>query len=126
VRFTPDTPAQTGSLNTYRIALLKTMLVVTTLLGIGFLISQGLCWQRLYAAQVPPTANLYAYTFYTLTGLHAVHVIAGLSLLGVVTLRAFQGLYSALYHPGVRYSVMYWHFLDVVWLVLFLSLVVFG
>ena len=36
-----------------------------------------------------------------------------------MTARAFAGRYSPAFHPGVRYSAMYWHFLDVVWLVMF-------
>jgi heme/copper-type cytochrome/quinol oxidase subunit 3 len=59
------------------------------------------------------------FTFYLLTGLHALHVIGGMVLLGAVTAKAFAGRYSATYHPGVTYAAMYWHFLDVVWLVMF-------
>ena len=46
-------------------------------------------------------------------------MLGGLVVLAVVTCKAFRGEYSSVYHPGVRYSVMYWHFLDVVWLILF-------
>jgi len=108
-----------------RLILLRVLLVLTTLLGLGFLVCQSLNWRRLFAAQVPPTLNLYAYTFYTLTGLHAAHVLGGLIQLGVVTVKAFRGRYWSLFHPGVRYAAMYWHFLDVVWLILFMTLVVF-
>jgi len=101
-------------------------LVITTILGCGFLACQILNWRGLLASQVPPTANLYAYTFYTLTGLHAAHVIGGLFHLFIVTIKAFQGRYWSLSYPGVRYAAMYWHFLDVVWLILFTALVVFG
>jgi cytochrome c oxidase subunit 3 len=68
---------------------------------------------------VTPSANLYGFTFYMLTGLHAAHVIGGLALLAIVTVRAFCGRYSANAHAGVLYSTMYWHFLDGVWLVMF-------
>ena len=101
-------------------------LVISTILGCSFLACQILNWRGLLASQVPPTANLYAYTFYTLTGLHAAHVIGGLIHLFIVTIQAFQGRYWSLSYPGVRYTAMYWHFLDVIWLILFTTLVVFG
>lgn len=109
-----------------RLYLMRALLFVTTLLGFGFLVCQGLNWRNLLQSQVPPTASLYAYTFYTLTGLHAAHVIGGLIHLTVVTVKAFRGKYWSLFHPGVRYAAMYWHFLDVVWIILFATLVVFG
>jgi cytochrome c oxidase subunit 3 len=46
-------------------------------------------------------------------------VVGGLVPLGLVTARAWRGGYTAGFHPGVEYTAMYWHFLDVVWLVLF-------
>ncbi|NNM88209.1 MAG: heme-copper oxidase subunit III [Phycisphaerae bacterium] len=60
--------------------------------------------------------------FYVFTALHALHVIGGLIPLGVVLQRAINGVYSRNYYPGVRYCSIYWHFLDVVWLVIFVVL----
>ena len=96
-------------------------LLAGLVLGAAFLVNQILNWLSLASTQLPPTArNLYAFTFYMLTGLHAAHVIGGLIQLGVVAFRAFHGRYTAAYHPGITYTVMYWHFLDTVWLVMFL------
>lgn len=61
---------------------------------------------------------LYA-AFYAFTFLHAAHVIGGLVPLAFVAYHAYYGQYSANYHPGVRHVTLYWHFLTVVWLVLF-------
>ena len=95
-------------------------MLATTLLGLVFLVSQAINWAWLIAINATTsTAGLYIFTFYVLTGLHAVHVIGGLALLTVVTARSFAGRYSADHHPGVKYAVMYWHFLAAVWLVLF-------
>lgn len=92
----------------------------TFALGVGFLIVQGINWGKLVSADVGlKTKNLYAFTFYMLTGLHAAHVVGGLILLGIVALRATRGRYGSGRHGGVTYATMYWHFLDVVWLVLF-------
>ncbi len=60
--------------------------------------------------------------FYMFTILHAIHVIAGLIPLLVVTIAAHRGKYSRNYHPGIRYIVIYWHFLDAIWLVIFATL----
>ena len=64
-------------------------------------------------------SSLYAYLFYVLTGLHAAHVIGGLVPLVVVTVNSAYGRYSSVFSAGVRQIAIYWHFLGVVWLVLF-------
>jgi cytochrome c oxidase subunit III len=94
-------------------------LLVTLLLSLIFLVSQAANWYWLIAMQGGVRSSLYLYTFYCLTGLHALHVIGGLALLGVVFAKAAAGRYSAAFYPGVRYAAMYWHFLDAVWLVMF-------
>ncbi len=104
---------------------LRAGMLLTTLLGVLFLVSQTLSWFALVAAHLTAKANLYGFTFYILTGLHAAHVVGGLIPLAVVTSRAFRGRYSAAFHPGVEYCAIYWHFLDVVWLVMF-GILMFG
>lgn len=98
---------------------LRVSLLLTDLLGLAFLVSQTLNWFALVAAKLTVKTNLYGFTFYLLTGLHAVHVIGGLIPLAVVTARAWRGRYTAQFHAGVEYCATYWHFLDVVWLILF-------
>ncbi len=103
--------------------------VVTFALAIGFLLMQTIAWlpmigayQQLMEGDTP--RPLYAGAFLFLTGLHAAHVIGGLIPLGIVTLKAARGRYTAKNHQGVTYMAAYWHFLDVVWIVLFLVLLV--
>ncbi|MGE5235262.1 MAG: cytochrome c oxidase subunit 3 [Acidobacteriota bacterium] len=98
---------------------LRVGLLLTTLLGVGFLASQTANWSALVARHLTPGLNLFGFTFFLLTGLHAAHVVGGLVPLSVVTVRAWKGRYSAAFHPGVRYCALYWHFLDVVWVILF-------
>jgi cytochrome c oxidase subunit III len=105
---------------------LRRGLALTLVLGLGFLVCQTLNWFLLVAEYVTPKVNLYAFTFYLLTGLHAAHVVGGLIPLGITTRRAFQGAYSPTFHPGVENIATYWHFLDVVWLVLFTVLFLAG
>lgn len=97
----------------------RQMFLVTTILGALFLVAQAVNWAAMMRRQVTPTVNLYGWTFYVLTGLHAAHIVGGLIPMTVVTARAFRGAYTQEHHPGVQYCAMYWHFLDVVWLVLF-------
>jgi cytochrome c oxidase subunit 3 len=101
---------------------LQRWMLLTTLLGLAFLASQTMNWFALVAANLTAKTNLYGFTFYLLTGLHAAHVVGGLIPLSIVTARAFRGRYSVAFHPGVEYCAIYWHFLAVVWVVLFAAL----
>jgi heme/copper-type cytochrome/quinol oxidase subunit 3 len=86
---------------------------------------QTAAWIRFYDAASFHT-HLYAITFYMLTGLHAAHVLGGIGALAVVLVRAWRGDYGWAWFPGVRHLATYWHFLGVVWLVLFATLWIGG
>ncbi|MEZ4648573.1 MAG: cytochrome c oxidase subunit 3 [Candidatus Eisenbacteria bacterium] len=101
---------------------LRASLVATWILGAFFLVLQTMNYMSLASANLTAKTNLYGFTFYMLTFLHAVHVIGGLIPLAIVTRRAFEGRYSSFYHPGVRYQAMYWHFLDLIWIFIFVVL----
>ncbi len=100
---------------------LRRNLLATFALGLLFLALQTFNWWEFYSALHPgmQIAGAYLGMFYTLTGLHAAHVLGGLIPLGFVTARAFKEKYSRNYYPGIRYSTVYWHFLDAIWLALF-------
>jgi len=100
---------------------LGSAMALTTGLGALFLLGQVVGWWVLVGT-LSAAGSLYGFLFYVLTTLHAVHVIAGLIPLAVTTRRAYAGVYSAEQHDGVLMCTMYWHFLDVVWVVVFLSL----
>ena len=57
--------------------------------------------------------------FYGLTGLHGAHVFVGLTLLAMVTVRAFRGHFSSAEHHGVEVPGIYWHFVDIMWIIVF-------
>jgi cytochrome c oxidase subunit 3 len=57
--------------------------------------------------------------FYGLTGLHGAHVTIGLILLAIVTVRAFRGHYTPEQHRGVEVPGIYWHFVDIMWIVVY-------
>ena len=89
-----------------------------------FLVLQTLNWLELVSQNLTAASNLYGFTFYVLTALHAGHVIGGLIPLWIVMRRAFAGRYSSFFYGGVKHVGMYWHFLDVVWVIIFVVLMV--
>ncbi len=101
---------------------MKYALTATFGLGVVFLIAQSLNWFYLVLANFSLTVNLYLFLFYLLTGLHAVHVIGGLISLVFVVIAAWKNKYTQENHSGIEYSAMYWHFLDGIWIVLFIVL----
>ncbi|MCA9730301.1 MAG: heme-copper oxidase subunit III [Candidatus Eisenbacteria bacterium] len=101
---------------------LARMLTVTLVLGALFLILQTVNYLILARENLTAATNLYGFTFYMLTGLHALHVIGGLIPLVVTLRRARVGRYTSFFHQGVRHVVLYWHFLDAVWIVVFACL----
>jgi len=95
---------------------LQAGLVLTLAMGTTFLVTQMMEYARLGFA---PRDGAFASTFYGLTGLHGVHVFVGLSLLAVATVRSFRGHYSPEHHHGVEIPGIYWHFVDVMWIVVY-------
>lgn len=69
-----------------------------------------------YAAEGGP---LYSSTFYTMTGFHGTHVTIGVLCLIFVAIQAFRGRYSKDNYAGVEVMGLYWHFVDLVWIILF-------
>jgi cytochrome c oxidase subunit III len=107
-----------GARNENRRAL-KAGILTTFLLGLTFLTIQVNEYVHLGFA---PSDNAQATIFYCLTGLHGAHVFVGLTLLAIVTVRAFRGHFTAKEHRGVEVPGIYWHFVDVMWIFVFSSL----
>jgi heme/copper-type cytochrome/quinol oxidase subunit 3 len=100
---------------------LRTGLVLTCFLGVGFLALQFLEYRELLR-EIHPSTDAYASAFFTLTGLHGAHVVVGLLLLAWTQFFAWRGAYRAEKHVAVQTSALYWHFVHGVWLFLFLAL----
>ena len=98
------------------------MMVATLSLALVFLVVQALAWREMYSQNLAISDNLYGWTFYVLTGLHAAHVLGGLPPMVVTTVRASRGAYTPENHRGIAYCAMYWHFLDAVWVLLYATL----
>jgi heme/copper-type cytochrome/quinol oxidase subunit 3 len=97
-------------------------MVVTLLLGLGFLGVQCYAWLSAMQEHMAFTKHLYAWTFYVLTVLHALHVLGGMVPMVVTTTEALRQRYGPERLAGITYCAMYWHFLDVAWIVLYATL----
>jgi cytochrome c oxidase subunit III len=95
---------------------LQAGLLLTFLMGLVFLLTQVREYSRLGFA---PKDGAPATIFYTLTGLHGAHVFVGLTILLFMTIRAFRGHFSPAHHHGVEIGGIYWHFVDVMWIVVY-------
>lgn len=98
-------------------------IIITGLLTLAFLIVQSFSLVDLLAAhEVNRVRGFALYSLVmSLVIIHAVHVIGGLIPLGVVTKKSFEGRYDHEAYEGVRHCAMYWHFLEVIWVVMVLT-----
>ncbi len=94
-------------------------IAVTFVIGIVFLLLQLLDYALLYSEGITLQAGTFGTTYYTLTGFHGAHVFGGAIMLGVVLFRGMAGQFSARHHDAVEAASLYWHFVDVVWILLF-------
>jgi cytochrome c oxidase subunit 3 len=113
-----------------RMALGKLFLVTTIVLGVIFLGMTGFEWGELLQRGFKPTlipesgASSFAAVFFTGTGFHAVHVATGLAMLTMVLLRLEAGHFRGKRHFSLVAASWYWHFVDIVWVLLFITLYV--
>jgi cytochrome c oxidase subunit III len=89
-----------------------------TLLGLGFLAGQVIGWEQLVSLGFYMRGNISSSFFYILTWAHATHAIAGLIALVYVAVQAFRFRLGPAKRTVVTVSVVFWHFLDVLWLAL--------
>jgi cytochrome c oxidase subunit III len=71
------------------------------------------------AASFQHHTQIFFSLYFTMTGLHALHMIIGIGLMGVITWQAWSGKFSSEYYTPVEMSGLYWHFVDIVWIYLF-------
>ena len=101
-----------------RVGFLRNM-TVTVVLGIVFLAMQVTDYAILGGEGLTLSSGTYGTTYYTLTGFHGAHVFGGVIMLGVVLYRGMSGQFSSRHHDAVEAASLYWHFVDVVWIILF-------
>lgn len=101
--------------------------LLTIALGLIFLLGTLREWSHLiYDEGLTIQTNLFGTTYYSLVGLHAFHVIVGLLALSVVSLFLLRGLVTQKYSGRLEVLSLYWHFVDVVWIVVFTVVYIIG
>ena len=98
-------------------------LLITVILGRYFTILQG---YEYIEAQFSIADRVYGSTFFITTGLHGIHVIIGSTFLLICLIRLYKNHFSQIHHFGFEAAAWYWHFVDVVWLFLYLTIYWWG
>ena len=106
--------AKQGRINSVRVGL-----TATGVLTLAFMAGQLLAWQQLYELGYYLASNPANSFFYLITGLHGLHLLGGLVAWGRTTTRVWRGSDAAQVRLSVELCAVYWHFLLIVWLVLF-------
>jgi heme/copper-type cytochrome/quinol oxidase subunit 3 len=104
---------------------LKAYLFATVLLGATFLGIQVYEYGHLMHEGMHMNAHPYAATFFMCTGFHGAHVFAGVVYLSCILVAALRGKYTAKSHSPVELAGLFWHFVDLVWIILFTIIYLF-
>lgn len=94
-------------------------LLITLVLGAIFLAGQGMEYMKLFHENITPAQGLFGTTFFTLTGLHGLHVLTGLLILAILSWLALKGFFRRGQPTALETFALYWHFVDGVWIVIF-------
>ncbi len=106
--------------------MLKVCLFLTLLLAATFLGVKYAEYSEHFASNQFPGTNNFFSLYYMMTGLHAIHVFAGMCALTTMLVLSFRGKFSVGYHSPVEITGLYWHFVDLVWIYLFPLLYLIG
>jgi len=109
------------ALKVNRRKVLAVFMALTVILGVSFLICQGMEYTEAYREyHLGLHTGIYGSTFFMLTGFHGLHVTIGSIMLLVILVRCLKGHFDAEHHFAFEAVAWYWHFVDVVWLFLFI------
>ena len=97
-------------------------IAVTLTMGVLFLLLQAFDYSVLIHEGMTMGSGTFGTTYFTMTGFHGAHVFGGVLMLAVVLYRGMAGQFSAKHHDMVEAMSLYWHFVDVVWILLFSTL----
>lgn len=106
--------------------MVKKSLLITTLLGITFVITQIMAYDNLYNGGIVfggSSAHVAGSFLYAITGVHLMHLLAGIIVLFVTSFNALKGKYNSQNLLGLELSSIYWHFLGALWIYLLLFLI---
>jgi cytochrome c oxidase subunit 3 len=94
----------------------------TAVLGLAFLVGQVFAWQQMVNRGIYVASTLHSAFLYILTGAHALHLLGGIVVLAYVTAGILRNRYTQASHEPVSLCATYWHFMDGLWIYLFLML----
>lgn len=97
----------------------RVCIALTILMALGFLGVKYVEWSEDFTHGLFPGTNMFFSLYFMMTGLHGLHVAAGICALCAVLVMACRGKYSPQYATPVEISGLYWHFVDLVWIYLF-------
>jgi cytochrome c oxidase subunit 3 len=106
--------------------LLRFYLAFTTLLYTTFLVIKYIEWSEDFSRGIYPGTNIFFSLYFMMTGLHGLHVLAGISVLVVIFIMAKRNRFSESYSTPVEISGLYLHFVDIIWAYLFPLLYLMG
>lgn len=98
---------------------LQIWLAATALLGMTFLAGQAFEFTEFYHEGLTLNTNLFGTSFFVLTGFHGAHVSVGVLILLSLWMRAYQGKITHEQSLNVELAGLYWHFVDIVWIIIF-------
>ncbi len=95
---------------------------LTWILGVVFLCVKGVEYAQHFSEGIYPSTDIFHAFYFLFTGFHALHVIAGLVVMGVLWFRARRGDFNETYNDPIEMMGLYWHFVDLVWIFLYPAL----
>jgi heme/copper-type cytochrome/quinol oxidase subunit 3 len=95
------------------------LLTVTSLLGLTFIVIKLYEYHHKWGEGLTLTSSLFGNFYYTMTGLHVLHMTGGLIFNSYVFTQALRGRYNSVHHARAEYASLYWYFVDAVWMILF-------
>lgn len=97
----------------------RTLLTVTSVLGVAFVITQFMGFSELWAQKITFEESIAGSFFYIIAGVHGLHVVGGIIALFVLLLRAYSSKTKFYSTAPVETAGLYWHFVDILWIYLF-------
>ncbi len=104
----------------------RVCIALTILFALGFLGVKYVEWTEDFSRGLFPGTNMFFSLYFMMTGLHGLHVFAGICVLTTVLVMSCQGRFSEQYATPVEITGLYWHFVDLVWIYLFPLLYLVG
>lgn len=97
----------------------RMLIILTALLGIAFIVTQFIGFSELWADKITFKESVAGSFFYIITGVHALHVLGGITALVILVLRVFNTKTKFYSTAPVETVGLYWHFVDILWIYLF-------